>query len=217
MKRFARVAAVCLVASLGFGASARAQVMPADDSKVNVEFNLGPTLGHKSDKFFGGDFGWRLTKDLDIYVEAVHMGNVGTSDLDARATTIANALGGTAATAYVVDGADFGVKYNFIATPMIRPYVMAGVGFASVSTEVEFTVNGNVVPPGSNVQLGNDLSGSTTRAMFVFGFGVKVPFKQRFFADLGYHFGQISSKSTDTEPLPSIPTQRIVLGVGMKF
>jgi hypothetical protein len=67
--------------------------MPADDSKFNVEFNLGPTLGHKSDKFFGGELGWRLTKDLDIYVEAMHMGNVGTSDLDARATTIANALG----------------------------------------------------------------------------------------------------------------------------
>jgi opacity protein-like surface antigen len=218
MKRFARVAAVCLVASFGFGASARAQVMPADDSKLNAEFNLGPTLGHKSDKFFGGEVGWRLTKDLDVYVEVTHMGNVGTSDLDDRAAVIANYLGGTASSAYVVNGGNIGLKYNFIATPMIRPYVMAGVGIAAVSTEVEFAVNGTVIDPATRgVQLGSDLSGSTNRTLLVLGFGVKVPFKDRFFADLGYRFGHISSKDTDTETLASIPTQRIVLGVGIKF
>jgi len=219
MKRFACNAAVCLVATLGFGASiAQAQVLPADDSKFNVEFNFGPTLGHKSDKFIGGDFGWRLTKDLDIYVEATHMGNVGTSDLDDRAAAIADFLGATASTAYVVNAVDFGVKYNFIVTPMIHPYVLAGIGVAHVSTEVEFAVNGTVIDPGASVQLGSDLSDSTNRGIFVVGFGVKVPFKQRFFGDIGYRFGQIFSKSTaDGVLLPSIPTQRVVLGVGMRF
>ncbi|HEY0521314.1 MAG TPA: outer membrane beta-barrel protein, partial [Ilumatobacteraceae bacterium] len=178
---------------------------------------FGPTLGHKSDKFFGGEVGWRLTKDLDIYVEATHMGNVGTSDLDARATPIANFLGGTASTAYVVNAFDVGVKYNIVATPRIHPYVLAGVGLAHVSTEVEFAVNGTVIDPGATVQLGSDLSGSTNRGMFGIGFGVKVPFKEQFFADLGYRFAQIFSKSADAETLPSIPTQRVVLGVGMRF
>ena len=42
MKRFACNAAVCLVVTIGFGAStAQAQVLPADDSKLNVEFNFG--------------------------------------------------------------------------------------------------------------------------------------------------------------------------------
>jgi opacity protein-like surface antigen len=218
MKRFACNAAVCLVATIGFGAStAQAQVLPADDSKLNVEFNFGPTLGHKSDKFFGGEAGWRLTKDLDIYVEATHMGNVGTSDLDERAAPIAEFLGATASTAYVVNAFDVGVKYNFIVSPRIHPYVLAGIGMAHVRTEVEFAVDGNVIDPGANVQLGSDLSDSTNRGMFVFGFGVKLPFKERFFGDVGYRFGEIFSKSTDTEPLPSIPTQRVVLGVGMRF
>ena len=102
---------------------------------------------------------------------------------------------------------------------MIDPYALAGIGVAHVSTEVEFAVNGTVVDPdASGVQLGNDLSGSTNRGIFVVGFGVKVPFKQRFFGDIGYRFGQIFSKSTDDgESLESISTQRIVLGVGMRF
>jgi len=69
----------------------------------------------------------------------------------------------------------------------------------------------------AGVQLGGDLSGSTNRTLFVFGFGVNVPFKQRFFADLGYRFGHIASKSTDDETLSSIPTQRIILGAGIRF
>jgi opacity protein-like surface antigen len=218
MKRFARVAAVCLVAILGFGASARAQVMPADDSKFNAEFTFGPTLGHKSDKFAGGDFGWRLTKDLDIFVEAVHMGNVATTDLDDRATVIANFLGGTASTAFVVNEVSFGAKYNFIATPSIHPYVLAGVGFASVRTEVAFAVNGSVIDPASRgVQLGGDLSGTANKAIIVFGFGVRVPFKARYFGDLGYRYGQIPAKTGNVENDKSIPTQRVVLGVGVKF
>lgn len=218
MKRFALVAAVCLVALLGFSASARAQVMPADDSKFYAEFDFGPTLGHKSDKFVGGEGGWRLTKDLDIFVEATHMGNVATTDLDDRAAIIANFIGGTASTAFVVNAVDFGARYNFIATPRIRPYVLAGVGVASVKTEVEFAVNGTAIDPASRgVQLGGDLSGTHNKTMIVVGFGVRVPFKERFFGDLGYRLGSIISNTSDVENDKGIPTQRVMLGVGMKF
>jgi opacity protein-like surface antigen len=51
----------------------------------------------------------------------------------------------------------------------------------------------------------------------VFGFGANMPFKERFFADLGYRYGQIFSKTLDNESLESIGTQRIVLGVGVRF
>jgi len=217
MKRSARVAAVCLVV-LGFGASARAQVMPADDSKLSVEFNFGPTLGHKSDTFVGGEAAWRLTKDLDVFVEASHMGNVATSDLDNRAAIIANFIGGTASTAFKVNMGAVGVKYNFIATPMIRPYVLAGVGLASVKTEVAVAVNGTVIDPASRgVQLGGELSGTANKTIVIIGFGVRVPFKSKYFADLGYRYGQILAKTSDVENDTSIPTQRVVLGVGIKF
>jgi hypothetical protein len=86
------------LATLGLGAwSAEAQAAsgPGPDSKIYAEFNFGPTLGHKSDAFFGGEAGLKITPTLDVFVEGGHMGNVGTSDLDDRATIIANHLGGT--------------------------------------------------------------------------------------------------------------------------
>ena len=221
MKRLARVAAVCLAATLGIGArSAQAQVQPgAADSKLYVELNFGPTLGHKSNAFVGGELGYRLTPDLDLIVDISHMGNVGTTELDNRAALIANFLGGTAATAYKTNTFAFGARYRIPVSANVSPYVLGAVGVANVSTEVQFTVNGTTIDPGTrpDLQLGTDLSGSTNRALLVIGFGVNVPFKQRFFGDLGYRYGQIFSKTLDTETLGSIPTQRIVLGVGVRF
>ncbi len=221
MKRYARVAAVCLVGVFGVGARAvQAQPAPGSaDSKMSVEINFGPTLGHKSDAFVGGEFDFRLTPGLDAVIEVIHMGNVGTSDLDSRAALIADFLGGTAATAYKVTAAGFGARYRIPVTSLrFNPYVLGAIGVAHVKTEVDFTVNGTVIDPASqSVQLGGDLSGSTNRAFIVIGFGVNVPFKQRFFADLGYRYGQIVSKTLDDETLGSIPTQRIVLGAGVRF
>jgi opacity protein-like surface antigen len=219
MKRFARVAAVCLVATLGVGArSALAQSAPAADPSMYVELNLGPTLGHKSDKFVGGEAGFRLTSNLDVFIEASHMGNVATSDLDDRAAIIANFLGGTASTAFKVNHGAVGLRYNIDATPTIHPYVLGAVGLAHVTTEVAFTVNGTATDPATRgVQLGGDLSGSQNKTILVFGFGVRVPFKTQFFADLGYRYGQILAKTDNFETDKAIPTQRVVLGVGVRF
>jgi opacity protein-like surface antigen len=219
MKRVAYIAAVCLVAPLGVGVSSvQAQVLPADDSKMYVELNVGPTLGHKSDKFFGVEGGYRLTGDLDVFAEFTHMGNVATTDLDNRAALIANFLGGTATTAFKVNAGVVGLKYNLTISPMVHPYVLAGVGIANVKTEVEFNVGGSTIDPAANgVQLGGDLSGSANKTILVFGFGVRVPFKTRFFGDLGYRYGQIFAKTDNFENDTSIPTQRVILGVGVKF
>jgi opacity protein-like surface antigen len=220
MKRYACAAVVCLTAILGFGASAaQAQVMPPpSDSKIYAEINFGPTLGHKSDKFVGAEAGFRLTSDLEVFVEGGHMGNVATTDLDDRAQIIANFLGGSATTAFVVNHGDVGVRYNFTLSPMVHPYVLGAVGLASVKTEVEFSVGGTVVDPATRgVQLGGDLSGTHNKTIVVFGFGVRVPFKTRFFGDLGYRFGQILAKTDDFETDKAIPTQRVVLGVGIRF
>jgi opacity protein-like surface antigen len=218
MKRFACVAAVCLVATLGIGVrSARAQAAPAADSKMYAEINFGPTLGHKSDAFVGGEFGYRLTETLDLFVEGGHMGNVATSDLDDRAAIIANHLGGTASTAFKVNHFDVGVRYRIDATPTIHPYVLGAVGFANVKTEVAFSVNGTVIDPSSTVQIGSDLSGTLNKTMIVIGFGINVPFKTRFFGDLGYRYGAILANTDNFETDKTISTQRIVLGAGIRF
>jgi opacity protein-like surface antigen len=218
MKRFACHAAVCLVATIGFGAStAQAQVLPPE-SKMYVEVNAGPTLGHKSDKFFGGEAGYRITGDLDLFVEAAHMGNVATSDLDNRATIIANFLGGAATSAFVVNDIAVGLRYNFVVSPRVKPYVLAGFGYAHVKTEVEFAVGGTAIDPATaGVQLGGDLSGSQNKALIELGFGVHVPFKTRYFGDLGYRYGRIAAKTGNFENDTAIPTQRVILGVGLRF
>jgi opacity protein-like surface antigen len=218
MKRFASVAAVCLVVTLGIGVrSAHAQAAPAADSQMYAEINFGPTLGHKSDAFVGGEFGYRLTETLDLFVEGGHMGNVATTDLDDRAAIIANHLGGTASTAFKVNHFDVGVRYRIDGTPKIHPYVLGAIGVAHVNTEVAFSVNGTVIDPSSTVQVGSDLSGSLNKTMIVIGFGINVPFKTRFFGDLGYRYGAILSKTDNFETDKTISTQRIVLGAGIRF
>jgi opacity protein-like surface antigen len=218
MKRFACVAALCLVATLGIGVRpAHAQAAPAADSQMYAEINFGPTLGHKSDAFVGGEFGYRLTETLDLFVEGGHMGNVATTDLDDRAAIIANHLGGTASTAFKVNHFDVGVRYKIDATPTIHPYVLGAIGVANVKTEVAFSVNGTVIDPSSTVQVGSDLSGTLNKTMIVIGFGINVPFKTRFFGDLGYRYGAILAKTDNFETDKTISTQRIVLGAGIRF
>lgn len=147
------------------------------------------------------------------------MGNVATTDLDNRALPIANFLGGTASTSFKVNMGAVGLRYNFdLNTPTVRPYVLAGVGIAQVTTEVLFTVNGSQIDPSARgVQLGGDLSGRHNKTIGLFGFGVTVPFKTRFFADLGYRYGQILAKTDNFETDTAIPTQRVVLGAGIRF
>jgi opacity protein-like surface antigen len=218
MKRFACVAFVCLLATLGVGASAQAQTpSAAPDSKMYADINFGPTLGHKSDAFVGGEFGYRLTLGWDVIVEVSHMGNVGTSDLDDRAAVIANSLGGTASTAFKVTEFAAGVRYRFPGTGRWQPYVLGAVGAAHVKTEVAFTVNGTVIDPSATVQLGSDLSGSLNKTILVLGFGVNVPFKTRYFGELGYRYGSILAKTDNFETDKAIPTQRVILGVGIRF
>jgi opacity protein-like surface antigen len=208
------------VAFFGVGArSARAQAAPGgDESKMYAEFNFGPTLGHKSDAFVGGEFGYRLTLGIDLVVEASHMGNVGTSDLDDRAAIIANFLGGSASTAFKVNAFAAGARYRIPVAAKIEPYVLAAIGVANVKTEVEFSVNGTTIDPATRgVQLGGDLSGTHNKTLLVLGFGVNKTFKTRYFADLGYRYGQIFANTDNFETDKGIPTQRIVLGVGVRF
>jgi len=183
-----------------------------------AEINFGPTLGHKSDAFVGGEFGYRLTPGLDVIVEVSHMGNVGTSDLDDRAAIIANFLGGSAATAFKVNAFDVGVRYRIPVAAKVDPYVLGAIGFANVKTEVEFSVNGTAIDPAARgVQLGGDLSGTHNKAILVIGFGINKTFKTRYFADLGYRYGQIFAKTDNFETDTGIPTQRIILGAGIRF
>jgi opacity protein-like surface antigen len=223
MKRFVRVAIVWLAGTLCIGAvSAHAQTTASSgsDPRVYVEFNGGPTLGHKSDTFIGGEIGLRLVAGLDVFIEGGHMGNAGTARLDTAAAKIAtDFLGGTVtSTAKKVNYIDAGIRYHVHAIPVVHPYVLVGGGLAEVKTEATFAVNGtevNVADRG--VQLGGDLSGTTRKTFVVAGVGVNVPFLKRLFVDIGYRYGRIFPKTDDVETDATINTQRVLLGVGVSF
>jgi hypothetical protein len=115
MMRFVRVVTSLVVFLLAGTAAARAQVT-AIDQRWYAEFTTAATLGHKSDTSLGVELGMMnvAIPDLDVFIEAGHMFNVGTTDLEERAQTIATAIGGTvASTAHKVNYFDIGGRYRF--------------------------------------------------------------------------------------------------------
>ena len=226
MKRFVRVATMWLAWTFCIGAiSADAQTTSSSGlgPRLYGEFNAGPTLGHKSNAFIGGEFGFRLVPDLDVFVEAGRMGNVGTQQLDTAAAIIAaspNISGTVSSTAKKVNYVDAGIRYHVHAIPIPRaqPYVLFGVGVAAVKTEATFAVNGtevNVADRG--VQLGGDLSGTVRKALIVAAFGINVPFQKRMFVDIGYRYGRVFPKTGDVETDTGINTHRVLAGLGVTF
>ena len=228
MKRCARVTIFALAAVVCAAASTLAQPPSpgAEPRQLSVEISAGPTLGHKSSSFVTGEVGWRVRPKLDVFVEGGHMANVANSALDNNANLIAPEIGfiggGTgsvASTGIKANHIDAGVKYWVDPIdPRFRPYFIAGIGAAFVTTEVNFALNGNVVDPATyGVQLGGDLSGTNTKTMILFGGGIAIPFASRYYVDLGYRFGGILSKTSDIENDTAIKSQRIILGVGARF
>ncbi len=225
MKRRGRIAIVSLVGLCLEAASARAQT--GSDGQMYAELTGGPTLGHKSDTSIGGEFGWRLGANLDLFVEGGRVGNAATTDFEGRGVRIANAVSSpnnivTANGFEKVTYFDVGVRYRFTTTLVptrVHPYVLVGFGVGRVTTETDFVLNGTVVPAESlGIQLGGDLAGKFTRPFGMFGFGTNIEFGSRYFADISYRYGRVSGHTADSETeLESVPTQRVQFGVGIRF
>ena len=213
MVRYARIATVLMLIWLGAAVS---EAQTANDRGMFADANIAATLGHKSDKAFGGEWGMQVRPDIDVFVEGGHMGNVGTSDLDRRAQVIAEHIGATvSSTAHKVNFFDGGVRYRFSPVDMWRPYVLFGLGVAHVKNEVAFgNVQGNLE---DLVQLGTDLAGSVNKVLLVVGGGTHYIFRTRYFADVSYRYGHIFAKSGVVEDDVSIKTQRVQFGVGVRF
>lgn len=211
----------CFVIVMLAGVS-RSQAQSASEARWYAEGTAAATLGHKSDSSFGGEVGGRLTDLFDVFIETGHMGNVGNTDLEARAQVIADFLGGTVGTsAYKMNFFDIGVKYRVMETGRWHPYVGLGLGFANIKPEVRFAVNGTDVTdqlPELGVQLGADLSESHNTFLFVLALGTQVNFGTRYFADLSYRYGRTGEASDDNEVLiKGLNTQRVQIGGGIRF
>ena len=221
MMRIARVVPICFAITIGAAPLLRAQPAASPDMKGYAEFNVGATFGHKSDLSVGGEGGWAVMRDLDVFVELGHIGNAASDDLESRANTIANNVGATASVVAKINYIDAGVRYRFVVNaPNVHPYVAAGFGAAHVNNETTLSVNGTVVPPENlGVQFGTDLNGSETSPFFMFGFGSTVEFHTRYFVDVSYRYGRVFAKNDDAGNvvLAGTNTNRVQVGIGIKF
>jgi opacity protein-like surface antigen len=220
MTRFACTASLLLIGTLCGAGAAAAQTTASqpENSPWYAEFDAAATLGHRSASSVGGEGGYRATEDVDVFLEAGRMRNVGSSDLDARAQTIASAVGATANASYRVTYFDVGVRYHIMEMPTIHPYIAVGLGLAQVTAETGLGVNGVTVSPESlGVQFGSDLSGTEKKFYFMIGGGATWNFRERFFLDVTYRYGRISPKTGAIEGDQTIHTQRVQLGIGMRF
>lgn len=223
--RFARVVPCVLVGVLGFVGPALAQSSASqsaaagpDTSRYYAEVNGGATVGHKSSGSVGGEFGYRIMGPYIVFVEGGRMMNVGTSDLDDRASVIANAVGAAFSASYKVNYFDAGLRYNVPRMiNMFHPYLTIGVGVAQVRSKTEFAVNGTTVPPESlGILLGDDLDGRVNKALLTLGGGVTYELMRRYFIDGTYRYGHIfSSNALDSDK--GINTSRLQIGFGIRF
>lgn len=216
MTRSARFAIV-LAAAFTLGAPAAQAQTPAPaagaDTKFSAEIAAAATLGHKSASSFGGELDYRLTRRWVPFFEFGRMRNVATSDVDARAALIANALQGSANTIQKATYYDFGVQYRLTPSGMWHPYVALGAGAATVTTETSFQIGA----PDVTVAVGTDLQGTVTKGFMMVGGGVTVPFRGRYFADGSYRYGRIFPRSGVIEGDTGANTQRLQIAVGIRF
>jgi len=184
-----------------------------------AQLDVAATLGHKSDAAIGGEFGWHVKPDLAIFFEGGHIGNAAAADIEAGANRIANAVGATANAITKVNYYDVGVRYAFVMNnPKVHPYVAFGVGAAQVKNETTFVVNGTTTAPETlGIQLGSDLNGQETKAFVMFGLGAHVDVGSRYLIDASYRFGAVLSTTSAVADTVALKTNRVQLGVGVKF
>jgi len=208
MKRFARVVPILLALTLSASAAATAQPAARGATKSYAEFDVAATLGHKSDVSIGGEYGFHLSPDFDVFVEGGHIGNAATSQMDDDAARIAANVGATANTISKITFVDAGLRYHWPASVNVDPYVALGAGLAHVKNETTLSANSDLV------QFGTDLNGTENRPIIMLGGGATVGFAKRYFVDLSYRFGAVLA----TGDASSVnKTQRAQVGIGIKF
>src|SRR5580693_9090698 len=81
---------VVVLGSLAFSGVASAQ--STQDSKGYAEVVAQSAFGNVTSQSFGGEFGYTIASQLQVFVEAGSIGNVATADIGASAQQIAGAI-----------------------------------------------------------------------------------------------------------------------------
>ena len=200
------------------GAAANAQTKPAIADRGYVEAVAESAFGNVTSQSLGAELGVTVRPDLQVFGSFGRIRDVATTEIGSSAQTIALALAQLqpAAVSYSVkEPVTFfvgGVRYRFATTSMLKPYILGGVGVATVTKDVKFLIGGSdassTLP--QLVTLGSDIGGDESKLMFTLGGGVVWPAWRQLIVDFRYQYGRISA---DT----AITVNRAGVGLGVQF
>jgi opacity protein-like surface antigen len=205
------------MASIGV---AQAQIAPPPD-KGYAEVVAQSAFGNVTSQSFGGEFGFTVLTQMQVFVEAGNVSNVAGTDISTSAQKIAGAISqvqtnvGYTVKQPVAFGVA-GIKFLVPATGSLKPYIMLGGGAARVSQKATFTVAGTDVtgslsqPQYGSITLGTDLTGSYTKAMLSIGGGVMWSVWKQMVIDVQYRYGRVFSDD-------GININRAGIGLGVRF
>lgn len=196
--------------------TASAQTVATD--RGYVEAVAQSAFGNVTSQSFGGEVGVTVTATLQVFGSVGRIRDVATTEIGTSAQTIAVALAQLqpGAVSYSVkEPVTFfvgGVRYRIPTTTILKPYVLGGLGVASVTKDVKFQIGGSDAASTLSqfVTLGSDIGGDESKVMFALGGGIVWPAWRQLIVDLQYQFGRIS---TDTP----ITVNRAGIGVGVRF
>jgi opacity protein-like surface antigen len=206
-----------LIGTFAMSNVAQAQTGAADT--VYLEGFAQTVRSNTTSQAFGGEFGVSVVPNGQLFAEVARVNNVATPKLSASAQAIAAYLAATQTNVgYSVQEpvtiGVAGIRFVVPTAGSLRPYFMAGGGFARVTQNVAFTVGGADVTSKLaqyGVVLGTDLSGSFTKPMLAVGGGIVWAIGEKFLADLHYRYGRIYA------PDQGININRVGLGLGVRF
>ena len=188
--------------------------------KGYVEGVAQATFGNQNSQSYGAELGYKVTKNLQVFVD---LGGVRTSAppaLGTSASVIAGYLtriqsGSVSFT--VKEPVAFGLVGLKCPVPVkgkLEPYVMGGFGVARITQDVHFFVSGTDVTSNLaqfGVTLGGDLSGDFNKGMLTLGAGAAYPVWERLVLDFQYRYGRVFNGDESSN------ISRAGLGIGFRF
>ena len=206
--------AAAAIATIAVAGAASAQ-SAAPRTTGYAEAVAQSAFGNVTSQSFGGEIGFNVQPDVQIFVDAGLVRDAAPSSLGTKAQNIA------AGVAALAGGADFrvkqpvtfgvaGVKYVVpTASARVQPYILGGIGVAQVKKDVTITpATGDL---GQYVTLGSDLSGKETKPMVSLGAGVGVPLGAALVLDLQYRYGRVFTTGE------GLNVNRAGIGFGVRF
>jgi opacity protein-like surface antigen len=207
------------LATVALSTVAEAQLRtPGEPAFGFAEIVAQSAFGNVTSQSFGGEVGVGVTPTIQVFVDVGRVRDTSPSSLGTNAQLIASFLSSshTGVGYQVRQPITFGlagVRYTFQTSSRIEPYVLGGVGIAKTKKDVTFSINGSNITDTLNqfeVQLGSDLSGSSTDAMVGLGVGAVWPAWRQMIVDVQYKWGRVFADE-------AVNVNRAGIGIGVRF